>query len=330
MTEPVYPVESPLRSSKFVIRDDDDLVLLRLLMGAEPTMLIVTAAELGLFDELGTEKLTAKELAKRANLDLRATRIVLDGLVGLGLLRKNDDSYHNTPTALRHLRIHTDNGDAIRLWISGTRLWEKLPEILRTGRLPDHLAAHAWRYEQTENRVFSRSMYNFGWLTAQSVAETVDLSDIRHLVDLGGGPGHYAIAMLERYPGLRATVVDLPLTVAVARDTARRHGLEQRIDFVASDLYTESCPLPPSCADVVLLSHVLHMEGPSQNAALIVRASSLLVPGGRLIVHDLFLEENQTDPGSSSMFAVNMLTMTERGEVYTSEDIASWLSKRMF
>ena len=52
------------------------------------------------------------------------------------------------------------------------------------------------------------------------------------------------------------------------------------MDFVARDLYAEPCPLPIASADFVLLSHVLHMEGPEQNAVLIERASSLLVPGG--------------------------------------------------
>lgn len=321
---------SPLRPSNVRVENEDDLLLVRLLMGAQPTLLMVAAAEARIFDCLAERDMSAGEIAQEADLDARATRLVLDGLVGLGVLSKEGERYRNTPTSLRHLRIDADQSYAVRLWISGTRLWERLPEILRTGALPKLCGnVEAWRRDSTENHAFIRTMYDLGWLTAQSVAEALDLSKVTHVVDLGAGPGHYAIAMLERSPNLRATVVDLPLTLLVARDSFERRGLTERVDLVASDLFDSDTDIPiaPMTTELVLVSHLVHMEGPQQNAALIRKAARLLSPGGRIVIHDMFLEEDRAHPQASSLFAVHMLAMTRRGEVYPASVICGWLAE---
>lgn len=318
-----------LRPSNIRIEDDDDLLLVRLLMGAQPTLLMVAAAEARIFDSLGERRMSAAQVAREAGLDERATRLVLDGLVGLGIVTKDGEHYANTPTSLRHLRVDTEQSHAVRLWIAGTRLWERLPQILRTGTPPDvDTDVEAWRQDTAAHHAFVRTMYDLGWMAAQSVADAIDLSGVAHLVDLGCGPGHYAIAMLERSPALRATVVDLPLTLVVARDLLRRRGLSDRVELVEDDLFDPETdiPLDAATADMVLLSHVVHMEGPEQNAALVRKAARLLAPEGRLVVHDMFLEEDRAHPQASSLFAVHMLAMTRRGELYPVSVISRWLA----
>jgi SAM-dependent methyltransferase len=313
------------------IDGEDDLLIVRLLMGAQPSLLMVAAAEARIFDCLGERDLSAAEIASEMSLNTRATRLVLDGLAGLGVLIKRNDRYRNTVTSMRHLRVDAENSHAIRLWISGTRLWEQLPQILQTGKLPelDGVETEPWRRDRTESNAFIRTMYDVGWLAAQSVAEAIDLSTVNHVVDLGAGPGHYTIAMLERSATLRATVVDLPLTLMVSRSSLQACGLGDRVELVAFDLFAPdaSIPISPATADLVLISHVLHMYGPDQNAALIRKAATLLRPNGRLIIHDMFLEEDRVRPQASSMFAVHMLAMTKRGEVYPPSTINQWLQE---
>jgi len=327
-SDPEAPVASPLRPSSVRVESKDDLQLVRLLMGAQPTLIMVAAAEARIFDCLGERDMSAAQIAQEAGLDARATRLVLDGLVGLGVLTKESERYRNTPTSLCHLRVDTEQSHAVRLWISGTRPWERLPQILRTGKLPEVGGdVEAWRRDHTENHAFIRTMYDLGWLAAQSVAEAFDFSEVAHVVDLGGGPGHYAIAMLERSHTLRATVVDLPLTLLVARDLFKRRGLTERVEFVATDLFDSDrdIPIAPETAELVLISHMVHMEGPQQNAALIRKAARLLPPSGRVVIHDMFLEEDRAHPQASSLFAVHMLAMTRRGEVYPASVISGWL-----
>jgi hypothetical protein len=86
-------------------------------------------------------------------------------------------------------------------------------------------------------------------------------------------------------------------------------------------------PVSPESAQLVLISHVLHMEAAAQNERLIRKAAALLSPGGRLLIHDMFLEEDGAHPQRSSMFAVHMLAMTQRGELYPASTICRWLEQ---
>jgi SAM-dependent methyltransferase len=299
-------------------------------MGAQPTLLMVAAAEARVFDKLGENEMSSTEIAKATNLDGRATRLVLDGLVGIGILKKKNGYYRNTSASLSHLRVDTNQSHAVRHWISGTRLWEHLPYILRTGKLPetgDFL--EPWKQEEQENNAFIRSMYDLGWMTAQNVTDSLDLTGVKHFVDLGGGPGHYTIAALERSPEISATLVDLPLTLLVANTSLIQRGLLKRTKLVECDLFdfSKSIPILPETADIVLISNVLHMEGPERNVTLIKRAAQLLSPSGKLIIHEMILDEDRTHPQASSLFAVHLLAMTQRGELYPTSVICDWLSQ---
>lgn len=324
------PQISPLRPTNIKIETADDLHLVRLLMGAQPTLLMVAAAEAGIFDTLGEIQMSSLEIADAASLDERATRLVLDGLVGLGILKKKKSYYQNTTASLNHLRVNTNRSHAVRLWISGTRLWERLPTVLRTGKLPENSTfSEPWKQDKQENHAFIRSMYDLGWMTAKNVIESLDLSCVKTFVDLGGGPGHYTIAALERSRDINAILVDLPLTLLVANSSLNYHGFLTRTRLVEADLFdfSKSLPLVPKTADMVLISNVLHMEGPEQNISLIKRAAELLSPKGKLIIHEMVLEEDRVQPQASSLYAVHLLAMTQRGEVYPSSVICDWISQ---
>ncbi len=60
-------------------------------------------------------------------------------------------------------------------------------------------------------RVILTGVEHFAKGVAERVAQTVDLSGLTRLLDLGGGPGSYAIALAKKYPALEAVVFDLPM-----------------------------------------------------------------------------------------------------------------------
>ncbi len=63
---------------------------------------------------------------------------------------------------------------------------------------------------------------------------TVD--DRRRFADLGTGSGCLAVALAVRFPGWTGVAVDAsPAALAVARENAARHGVAERIEFVAGD-----------------------------------------------------------------------------------------------
>ncbi len=132
------------------------------------------------------------------------------------------------------------------------------------------------------------------------------------LLDLGGGAGAYAAAFLEAHPGERAIVVDRPQVVELARAGAPGAELVA-LDLLGADPW-------PSAARVALLANVLHLFGPVDAAALVARAASSVVPGGRVAVKDFL-----ADSAAGILFSLNMALFTDSGEVHPLDAVSGFL-----
>ena len=76
------------------------------------------------------------------------------------------------------------------------------------------------------------------FVASPRVVAAFDLSRFRRLVDLGGATGHLAVAACERYPGLRATVFELPRVISFAREQVERKytgGAHRGLRFMPGD-----------------------------------------------------------------------------------------------
>jgi ubiquinone/menaquinone biosynthesis C-methylase UbiE len=161
-------------------------------------------------------------------------------------------------------------------------------------------------------------MFNLAMLIAPKVASQIDLSGRCRLLDLGGGPGTYAIHFCQKNPELNATIVDLPTTQPFAEVTLKSFSMSERIDFVAGDFHDG--PLP-SGFDVAWLSHVLHGEGPKNCSNMLSNAVAALEPEGVLFIQEFILDEDRTSPLFPTLFSLNMLLGTPDGQSYSEPEI---------
>jgi len=177
-------------------------------------------------------------------------------------------------------------------------------------------------------RQFTWAMHHRTRETAPKIAAQIDLRGARTLLDLGGGPGTYAMAFLAKNPALRATVCDRPAALDVAKEIASTHKAGARLSYMPLDLLTETIP---GTFDVIWYSNVLHIYSPQDNQALFLRALAALNPGGRLMIQDAFLHDKEgLLPEEASLFAVSMLLFTERGNTYKVAETKSWLTHAGF
>jgi len=167
-------------------------------------------------------------------------------------------------------------------------------------------------------------MFNLARQLAPGIAQSIDLSGRRLLLDLGGGPGTYAIHFCRANPDLSAVVFDLPTTRAFAEGTIARFDLSQRISFIAGDYHADPVP---SGFDAAWLSHVLHADGPAACAALLHKAVAALDPGGILMVQEFILDDAKDGPQFPALFSLNMLLGTEAGQSYSQSELAGMMSK---
>ena len=284
---------------------------------------IGTALELDLFSAVGRQSFSVPVLAKRLSVSRRGLDILCRNLAALGLLLKRGSAYRNSPLARSDLNRNSPRYRAEYLKLLQSH-WEDFGNLTQSVRLgkpieQDEPDSPRWRHE------FTWAMHYRSLAQAERVAGLLDLRGAETLLDLGGGPGTYAMAFLRRHRSLRATVADRPAALKVARKIAATHPAKARLSFVPVDFMRESLP---GRYDIVWVSNIIHIYSPAENLALFRRTARALSPGGRLILHDSFITDPQgLYPIETTAFALTMLLFTETGNTYQAREVMGWLQR---
>ncbi|MEW6247642.1 MAG: methyltransferase [Nitrospirota bacterium] len=291
------------------------------------TKILLTAVKLEVFSVLEGRAKSAAEVAERVGADARALMLLMNALVAMRVLTKNGDRFANTETAMRYLVKHAPQyiGHLLLLHDAEWDNWGKLEETVRTGRSP--VSRHVFETDPELGSNVLSVLHRIGQQSGPELAKRLKLDGARTLLDLGGGAGTNAIAFCRTYPHLTATVFDLPATLRLTECTIKEAGLEDRIRLLPGDFNRDALGGP---YDAVLMSDILHYQDSSTNAALVKKVHAHLLPGGRLIVKDRFLDPSGTSPAWTTAFAVHILVNTERGGCYTTADALRWMAEAGF
>jgi hypothetical protein len=277
-----------------------------------------SGVKLDLFTQLDETPATAPELAGRTGLSERGLTMQLDALTALDLLQKKDGVYHTTPFSARFLSKRSPDymGHIISHHHHLVEGWSRLDESVQTGEPVRNRVSH--EPSAIERESFLMGMFNLAMLVAPKIVPQVDLSGRRHLLDLGGGPGTYAIHFCMHNPELKATIFDLPESREFAEKTAAKFSMQGRIDFQSGDFQSDQIE---GSYEVAWLSHVLHGEGESGCANMLQKAVAALEPGGLLLVHEFILENDRARPVFPALFSLNMLLGTPSGKAYSESEL---------
>lgn len=287
--------------------------------------ILLTALDLDLFTALGERRWTVTELSKRLRVSERGLEILCRNLAGTGVIEKRGKSYRNSPLSLKNLNAKHPSyrGAYLELVRSLWPDWSCLTESVRSGR-----PVRAHRENPGYRRQFTWAMHERAMEIAPKVAAHVDLRNATHMLDLGGGPGTFALAFLEHNPHLRATVCDRPAALKVAKEIARSHKHGRRLSYLPLDFLKK--PIPGRY-DVVWYSNILHIYSPATNQAVFRKVSRVLGPQGRLLIQDAFCwDRDGLVPAETNLFAVTMLLFTADGNTYSAADVVTWLKASGF
>jgi len=287
------------------------------------TCALHAAVNLDIFTILGKESMTAEEIAGKLNSGARGTIMLLNALTAMDFLKKKDNKYANTPLSAAFLIKDSPKylGHIIILHHSLVESWQHLDQAVIDGRPLRKKIFHA---EKEERENFLMGMFNLAMTIAPAVAAAIDLSGRRRLLDMGGGPGTYAIHFCMQNPDLKATVFDLPATRPVAEEIIDRFKMAERINFEGGDYTFEDIK---GKYDAAWLSHILHSESPEGCRKIIGRSVSALEPGGMILIHDFILNNNMDGPLFPALFALNMLLGTQSGRSYSEQQIMGMLTE---
>ena len=278
--------------------------------------------KLDIFTIIGDRRMGAAEIARKLDGAVKGVERLLNALTAMDLLEKTDDGYANL-ASVKALLSKDSGGYIGHIILHHHHLvpsWVQLDQAVRSGnpvRTRASFSDEQWR------KNFLMGMFNLAMGLAPQIVAVVDLSGCRHLLDLGGGPGTYAIHFCRHNPGLEATVFDLPTTRPFAEKTIAAFNLTQRIRFMEGDYLNDEIN---GRYDAIWLSHILHAEGPRQCQALIGKAVNALEPGGSIFVHDFFLNDRLDGPLFPALFSLNMLLGTDYGQSYCEGQVVDMLT----
>lgn len=279
------------------------------------------AVRLGVFTALASSTKSSAEIAAELKTDLRATESLLHALTAMGLLSHQDGNFSNSTAAVQFLCKESKHymGHIILHHHHILDGWAQLDTAVTTGN-PVTMRSYG---ETIERESFLMGMFNLAMSIAPQVAAQIDLSGRRHLLDLGGGPGTYAIHFCLANPQLTATIYDRQTTEPFASATVNQFGLSERIGFAAGDFNQTSVTGGPY--DVAWLSHILHSFGPDECQALIDKTVGSMQSGGLLMIHDFILNNTKDGPEFPALFSLNMLIHNAQGRSYSEAEIRTML-----
>ncbi len=205
-------------------------------------------------------------------------------------------------------------------------------KILRTGR-PANWGSYQHQKEWSEAMLteefatsFTAAMDCRGVYLGAALARTVDATGRRRLLDIAGGSGVYACAMVAQHPHLSATVFERPPVDGIVRTMTRKRGYAEKVDVAAGDMFKD--PLPRGY-DLHLYSNVLHDWDVEKVRPLLAASFAALESGGMLVVHDAHLNADKTGPLPVAKYSALLMAITE-GKCYSTAEMEALLTEAGF
>jgi hypothetical protein len=274
--------------------------------------------------------MTAEQLAGPTQTDPPSLYRFLRTLASFGIVAEDE----------AHRFALTPMGDALRTGAPGAaratiltfaseafvRGWAELLYSLQTGKpamekclgMPifDWLAQHP-----DEASMFSQTMVGFHGAEPPAVAAGYDFADCKTIVDVGGATGNLLCAVLEKFPGSRGVLFDLPHVVRDAPAFIRSRGLSDRVAIESGSFFQAV----PAGGDAYLLSHIIHDWREDQCLTILDHCRRAMKPTSRLLIIEMVLPEGNV-PHPGKLLDIMML-VGPGGRERTEKEYAELLSK---
>ncbi|MBI3325615.1 MAG: hypothetical protein HYZ81_02780 [Nitrospinae bacterium] len=268
--------------------------LLEMAQAYRQSTILIAACQLDVFTHLAHGPLGAEALAQGCGVPARGLRRLLNACVVVDLLEKEGDTYRNTPIADAFLVKGKPGymGHFITLGSEQYEAWGRLIQAIREdGPVNPHSADALGTLPPERIQRYVEGLYDLGKRYGVAIADRVDLTHARQMLDVAGGSGIYSIIMAGQ--------------VSV-----------RSCNYYRDDL--------GSGYDVVLLSNSLQTEGPQTCQMLLRKAFNGLVPGGQLFIHGVMPNSDRVSPPQPALFQMQMLLAFPEGDAYPAEEVCAW------
>lgn len=281
---------------------------MQMLTGYWVSACLHATAKLGLADLVKDGPKTAAELAGPTRTHAPSLYRLLRGLASVGVFAEDEQGrfgHTELSKLLESDHAHSKRSLAMMMGSEHYRAWGELEHCLRTGQTGfeeafgkpvfDYLAEHP-----DEAKTFDEAMVGVHGQETAAMCDAYDFSGFGTLVDVGGGNGSLIRHVLERTPGLKGILYDLPHVV----ERARGHLPAGRCQAIGGSFFDA---VPPG-GDAYLLRHIIHDWDEEKCLRILGNVRQVMPPTGKLL-----LVEGVVPPGNGPSFTklldLNMLVI---------------------
>lgn len=273
---------------------DPSTVMLDRILGYCRSQSLAIVGRLGVPDLLEGGPRTVDDLARECGADASSLLRMMRALAVDGIFEHREERTFAQNEMSRTLT--TDHPQSVR-WFAAAmcdyahwQSWGRSYDAVREGKSQTRavLGMTHWEYfaeHPEEADRFGKAMSNMSGQATAAIQEHYDFGGLSTIVDVGGSRGALVLELLENYPGLRATIFDLPEVAEATRTALVGHPHEDRVTVEAGSFF-ESVP---AGHDAYVLKHILHDWPDEKCREILRRIRESIPPTGRVLVFDALL-----------------------------------------
>lgn len=279
---------------------------------------VYVAAKLGIADLLVDRSEATEELAKKLNVDERSLYRLMRALASIGIFEELAEKNFRMTVLASTLRSDIPNSIRDLAIMCGSdwhwQTWGGLIYTVRTGKpfFSEHFGQEFFPYikknEETEKE-FNAGMTSLSSLTNYAIADQYNFSNIKVVVDIGGGHGGLLQAILKLHRKVEGILYDLPSVAEAAKSLWGNDETSHRVKIEGGDFFSAI----PSGGDIYILKHVLHGLDNEQSSRLLKNIASAIPKDGKLLIIEMIIP-GMNMPSYSKFNDLGMMLLSGSGQ----------------
>jgi hypothetical protein len=291
---------------------------------------LMSAVELKVFTAIANGSNSIDALARAIDIEPVNAERLLTALAAMTLIERKGERFENAADVERFL-VEGKPTYAGPWMLFGKPRWEGW------GKLTEHLQVREddqrrlGMYDETftveRAREYHQATYSIGMGAARRFHRQVDLGGRQKIMDLGGGSGCYCIVAANKYPEIRAEVLDLPPVVVVTREYIEENGVADQVSASACDFTQDALPAD---ADVAIMASNLPQYSRAIIAEVVQRVHDALQPGGEFHLIGETINADGTGPLAPALWGLSEAVSRSTGLAHSDADCAGYLEQAGF
>ena len=296
-----------------------------------PTVMV--ADEVGTFAAIAAQAKSTADLAGELKVDARALQVHMGMLAAMGFVERREGRWRASEAARTWLHPQADGyaGPLLHRFKEHQPLVGQLLQTLRTGGRADDYRSASSEWERGEMppdlaKMITAFMNAHSRASSLSVSRQPVFSQVRSVLDVGGGSGIFSIELARAWPKLACTVLEIDTICVEADGYIRGAGLQERVQTAPLNMFTQDWP---QGHDLHFFSNIFHDWSEETNRLLARKSFASLPSGGRIALHEILLDDDGCGPLPAVAFSMLMLLGT-KGRQYSLPELRGFLESAGF